>query len=327
MNLSKRYVWIDNIKVFACFLVAVGHFLQSMVASGIINQSAWYAWFIQTVYYFHVPLFFVCSGFLYQKNSTINNLEKWKANAKKKILSLGIPYLTFSLITWGLKSIFSGSVNTEVNNLFYDLIVHPLSPYWYLYALFFTFLFVPTFTKKSYYLIFMGAAVFLKVFCEIDMYSVLIVVENFVWFLLGMGICLFAYDEKMQRYPKFTGNILLILFLMGSIATWLYAVESAVISLVLGMTACLGITIISIQNRSKLGCLSRYTMPVYLMHTIFAAGVRAVLFKLGVDSVAAHFVLGLVASFMGPIIAAEIMKKTKLDFFMDPQKYIRTTNI
>lgn len=35
----KREVWIDYIKVFACILVALGHFFQSMVAAEILPET------------------------------------------------------------------------------------------------------------------------------------------------------------------------------------------------------------------------------------------------------------------------------------------------
>ena len=69
--------------------------------------------------------------------------------------------------------------------------------------------------------------------------------------------------------------------------------------------------------------LAEYTMPVFLMHTILAAGIRSVLLKLGSDAPAIHLVLGLGVSFAGPIAAAEVMKKMKLDILYQPGKYIK----
>lgn len=65
--------------------------------------------------------------------------------------------------------------------------------------------------------------------------------------------------------------------------------------------------------------VAKYTMPIFLMHTLFAAPVRSILMKVGTENVAVHVVLGLGISFAGPIIAAWIMKKTKwLEFFLYP---------
>lgn len=69
--------------------------------------------------------------------------------------------------------------------------------------------------------------------------------------------------------------------------------------------------------------LAKYTMPIFLMHTLFAAPLRSVLMKVGIENAVIHVVLGLVISFTGPIIAAWIMKKTKwLEFLLYPNKIL-----
>ena len=69
--------------------------------------------------------------------------------------------------------------------------------------------------------------------------------------------------------------------------------------------------------------LAKYTMPIFLMHTLFAAPLRSILMKIGIENAVIHVVLGLGISFAGPIIAAWIMKKTKwLEFFLYPNKIL-----
>lgn len=70
--------------------------------------------------------------------------------------------------------------------------------------------------------------------------------------------------------------------------------------------------------------LVKYTMPFFLMHTLFAAPLRVVLFKVGIQNAVAHVTLGLSISFVGPIIAVSIMKKSKwLEFFLYPGKLLK----
>lgn len=148
-NMKLREIWVDNVKVIACILVVIGHFFMSMVTANVLPDTDFYQWFRQTIYYFHVPLFFICSGYLYQKLSKVDDVHSWWKNVKKKLLVLGIPYFTFSFATWVLKSLFSSSVNSEIGGLGDTLFFHPASPYWYLYALFFLFLITPTFRNRS----------------------------------------------------------------------------------------------------------------------------------------------------------------------------------
>lgn len=140
-----REKWIDDVKVIACILVVLGHFFQSMTKANILPENDLYKWFNTTIYYFHVPLFFICSGFLYQKHSKVNSVDSWYKNAAKKALALGVPYATFTTAVWVLKKVFSSSVNDQIGGLGDTLFFHPTAPYWYLYALFFIFLVTPTF--------------------------------------------------------------------------------------------------------------------------------------------------------------------------------------
>lgn len=142
-----REKWVDDVKVIACILVVLGHFFQSMTKANILPENDLCKWFNTTIYYFHVPLFFICSGYLYQKYSKVNNFKSWKKNVAKKALALGVPYVTFTTATWILKKVFSSSVNDQIGGLGDVLLLHPTAPYWYLYALFFIFLVTPTFAN------------------------------------------------------------------------------------------------------------------------------------------------------------------------------------
>ena len=65
-------------------------------------------------------------------------------------------------------------------------------------------------------------------------------------------------------------------------------------------------------------------MPIFLMHTLFAAPLRTLLFKFGIENAVIHVTLGIAISFAGPIIAAVIMEKSKwLEFFLYPGKFIK----
>ena len=118
-----------------------------MTKANILPENNLYGWFNTTIYYFHVPLFFICSGYLYQKYSKVNSVGSWCKNVAKKALALGVPYLTFSTATWLLKTVFADSVNKQADGLFSTLVVNPSAPYWYLYTLFFIFLVTPTFSS------------------------------------------------------------------------------------------------------------------------------------------------------------------------------------
>lgn len=319
-----REKWVDDVKVIACILVVLGHFFQSMTKANILPENDLYKWFNTTIYYFHVPLFFICSGYLYQKYSKVNDFKSWEKNVTKKALALGVPYVTFTAATWVLKTMFSGSVNDQIGGLGDTLLLHPTSPYWYLYALFFIFLVTPTFSTVKIAAIGLTVAVVEKVLVlnggGTGIYAVSTVLTNEIWFVLGMSICVFDLRLKGK---KLQGAALGLLFLGLSIAVHMADIWNLAMSFALGLMACIAVILLAAAHEDKsgkaMGFLAKYTMPIFLMHTLFAAPMRSVLLKMGVTNAVVHVVLGLGISFVGPIVATWIMKKTKwLEFFLYP---------
>ena len=327
-----REKWVDDVKVIACILVVLGHFFQSMTKANILSENDLYEWFNTTIYYFHVPLFFICSGYLYQKYSKVNSVDGWFRNVVKKALALGVPYATFTTATWVLKKLFSSSVNDQIGGLGDTLFLHPTSPYWYLYALFFIFLVTPTFSSVKAVAIGLMAALVAKVLIltggENSVYAVSTILSNEIWFVLGVSICVFNVQLKGR---KVQGTICGLLFMILSVAAYKAEISGGVISFTMGLLACVAVILMAAGVEGGLGrgvdFLAKYTMPIFLMHTLFAAPMRSALLKLGIGSSAIHVVLGLGISFIGPIIAAWIMKKTKwLEFFLYPNKFVKIRN-
>lgn len=332
-TVRTREKWVDDVKVIACILVVLGHFFQSMTKANIMPENDLYGWFNTTIYYFHVPLFFICSGYLYQKYSKVNSVDSWCKNVVKKLLALGVPYATFSTITWVLKKLFSSSVNDQIGGLGDILFLHPTAPYWYLYALFFIFLVTPTFSSMKVAVVGLVVALTAKVLILIgggySIYAVSTVLLNEIWFVLGMSICAFNVQLK-DKIVK--GTICGVLFISLSIVEYTAKISGSVISFAMGLMACVAVILMVADFEKKFGrgmdFLAKYTMPIFLMHTLFAAPMRSVLMKIGITNAAIHVVLGLGISFVGPIIAAWVMKKTKwLEFFMYPNKFLIPVNI
>lgn len=326
-----REKWVDDVKVIACILVVLGHFFQSMTKANVLPENGLYQWFNTTIYYFHVPLFFICSGYLYQKYSNVNNVGSWCRNVAKKVLALGVPYATFTTATWVLKKVFSSSVNDQVGGLGDTLFLHPTAPYWYLYALFFIFLVTPTFSSVKMAAVGLIVALIARVLIltgGYSVYAVSTVLSNEIWFVVGMSICAFNVQLKGR---KVQGTILGLLFVILSVVVYTAEISDSVISFIMGLLACVAVILMVAGFEKKFGrgmdFLAKYTMPIFLMHTLFAAPLRSVLLKFGIENAVIHVVLGLGISFAGPIIAAWIMKKTKwLEFFLYPNKFVKIRN-
>lgn len=320
--------WIDIVKWTACVLVLLGHFFQSMEKSGILEATRGYQWFDHTIYLFHVPLFFICSGYLYQRNSEVTTKAEWKDNVLRKLVNLGVPYVTFSTASYLMKEIFHNSVSEENSvSLFRALLLEPLSPYWYLYILFFLFLITPTFKKGKQVCTALVLAAFVYLFHQNtvvkEIYFLGGVAHREIWFVIGMALAF--WRDKI----KFDVRCLGLSFLLFPLSIMGYNKEMSMYiwipySLVTGMCGCLLVwenaLFLNDKVSEKFILFSRKnTLPVFLMHTIFSAGIRSILCRIGIANLGVHMIFGIAGGILLPIAAAEIMRKFRwMYFFISP---------
>ncbi len=330
MSAVERETWVDNVKVIACILVVLGHFFQGITNENILPRNDLFQWFNQTIYYFHVPLFFICSGYLYQTFSRVEDIHSWRRNTLKKVLNLGVPYFVFSFAKWFVKAILS---DDGLSGLFDVWFLYPMPPYWYLYALFFLFLVTPTFRNKTMAvggLVIAMLAKIIGMLAECDVKAISYILSHEIWFVIGMCISVWnikAYIKKsMIIIPIVTG----VVFGVLSVLIYKANMQHAMASFIMGLIACCSIIMMVMilfkggKQVEVFAYLSKYTMPIFLMHTLFAAPVRIILLKAGIWNAAVHVVLGLLISFVGPIVAMAIISKSKrLEFFLYPGKFIK----
>lgn len=100
---KNRIEWIDMSKGIAIFLMVIGH-------TSIPEIGAKFIWS------FHMPLFFIVSGFLYKEE----NNRAFFPFLRKISKSLLIPYLFFTIINYvGFKYICNpGSINVDVDKIY-----------------------------------------------------------------------------------------------------------------------------------------------------------------------------------------------------------------
>jgi hypothetical protein len=121
-----------------------------------------------------------------------------------------------------------------------------------------------------------------------------------------------------------------LLFIGISIIINCFKTSGEVTSFVLGIIGCCSTLIIackinySAKFEKALKKCNYYFLPIFLMHTLFAATLRVLLLKMDVISPIIHIIGGVTISFVGPILATFIISKIKwLDFIIYPNKYLK----
>ncbi|MBO7209091.1 MAG: hypothetical protein J6V58_05065, partial [Clostridia bacterium] len=69
--------------------------------------------------------------------------------------------------------------------------------------------------------------------------------------------------------------------------------------------------------------VNKYSFQIYLLHTIFTAGIRIILLRMNIGQWWIHVILGTACGLVFSVLAAVIAKKVKfLDFFFFPSKVL-----
>jgi fucose 4-O-acetylase-like acetyltransferase len=79
---AKRQVWVDVAKTFALILVVVGHPVGPAV-------------YTKYIYWFHMPVFFLLSGYLFKPPEGWSSLRSWLAKRSRELL---VPYGAYVLL-------------------------------------------------------------------------------------------------------------------------------------------------------------------------------------------------------------------------------------
>lgn len=302
-------------------------------AAGLMADNAIVSGFVQVIYHFHVPLFFFASGFLFQHSSA--RCATLKAYGQKKVLrvlDLLIPYVLFSLVNYVIKLVLADSVNAPVSSgLWETLLLNPIAQMGFLFALATVVLVTPMMRSDRSCTAITAVSVLLKILSYFTVLRFFLWTTNImqyqIWFALGM---LWNYKRLQMSWPVtlLSAAVFAALcaaeFVMGSLPNMLDTLTTLT-----GVLMCTGVCQNLMKRRDQLSAaervLSRYLMQIYLLHTLFAAGVRIVLMKLGVENLFIHLILGFIATFAGPIICAWIAERSKvLNIVFFPCKTIRT---
>ena len=104
-----RIKWLDVVKGFAIILVILGH-------SGISTTNKFiYVW----IYSFHMPLFFILSGYVF----SIKKYESYIEFLIKKIKTLIIPYLVFQLLQMTVQYMYNAILHLHEERTVLDHIL------------------------------------------------------------------------------------------------------------------------------------------------------------------------------------------------------------
>lgn len=273
MTNTREIEYISVMRGITSILVVIGHYLPE-------NSPAWYETMNKFIYSFHMPLFFIISGYVY----SISEVNIYKDFIEKKIRRLIVPYLTTSILIITIK-LFSEKYMYLENPIdiyaYLRLFYFPSAGYflWFIWVLFEIFIIIPMFKTKTSKLILSFIALLIY-FIPID-FSELFCFNMFKRYLIFFMIGVMCYNYKKSLL--FKGKFIIGIFATFIIFTHVYINYKDNLSYIFsGISGTLVIAYCANFKYNKtilslLKYLSTTSFFIYLFHTTFQGLIKGIL--------------------------------------------------
>lgn len=213
MENKKYYEELIILKGIAIILVVLGHSF-SFTGFNILDNNILNRYIHDSIYSFHMPLFFMIAGFL--TNNYEDNLNK--KFYFSKIKRLLIPYIFINIVDAIPRHLFNSLVNNKSNSI-ERIIFYSGAATWFVYTLFLLFLIFPIIEKyiikKDKYYLF-GLGLFLLNIFEIGSNIKIFTVDRLVYmsFYFYIGYLLKNYYEKISGSVKKFNVIYIVIIIL-----------------------------------------------------------------------------------------------------------------
>lgn len=307
-----RLDWIDTLKGFAIFTVVLGHCVTDSMASNTYQEYKFIMKLLYDfIYSFHMPLFFVISGYLFY-------LTKSSSKFKEKALDYFIVYVFWSFLIWFSKYVAGGHVNNPVT--FYDLFAilwHPILVLWYLYVLIvfyiiFSLINFKTITLK--HMILLGLISFIIKFVPTDIG----ILKNCLYYAFFFVLGGYLYLNKIE-IPKSLVAFSIMVCISNCINYSFYPIQISIELIILkGFIIANAATYILFyffpkvnffSNSSILKLLGKYSLQIYVIHCFITGGLRIAFKIVGINNFFLYFISGTLLGIIIPIIIAKVCEK------------------
>ena len=331
---NTRIKWLDIAKGIGIILVVFGHVVTNGITSKIIEKESTASILTNYIYLFHMPLFFFISGYLFKlKDYTI--LINYCKKCFKKILSLFIPYIVFSLIYFSLKILLSNS--SAVNNpVGFDLLINlwknPIGEYWFLYSLIlftilvFSISYLFRYIKSNLWKNILLIAITLTFACinlKSDVFTPYVCLgikrslPFFFFFFMGVTVQRLIEGKKLINKKS-------LIFIIPIIILGFLNINIQIIKLLSVVLIIWSILIFSSMINSQiLENFGKFSLPIYLIHVYFVVLFKVIIVKIGLSMNLVTIFVVTILSLYFPIIIYKLAIKFKpTDFIFNSQKYI-----
>lgn len=301
-----RSSWIDIAKGLGILLVVYGHVARGLFNAHVPMDTWWFRTVDQAIYAFHMPLFFLLSGYFLMPSL----LRKGPAAFMEgRVATVLYPYVLWSLLQGGVEVVMSRWTSTHVTWAeVLSLAWAPRAQFWFLYALFLMSVIAVLVCWRRprtgpLALIGLGIAGY-ALYSGSWPVAITLECAELVYFATGVWLGS-LWSRKAPSADKAALHSLIAAFVLGLAAVaardW-SAAPPRLVSLLMALFACavvfrLAMALARVPRLNDLlSALGQASMAIFLAHVLVASGIRIALSKLlHVQDVSLHLWIGMTA--------------------------------
>lgn len=313
----SRDLSLDVAKGVGILLVVVGHAWRGLDSAGMIDNPELFQIIDQLIYNFHMPLFFLLSGMTFEAWAL---KRPYPEAAFSRVTRLLWPLFLWSYLFVAARIAAGEAANTEASGL-QSLLFFPLPPrehFWFLWALFLQHLAVLALLRAVGRPL--GAAIWTALAVLLILGSSFTPVGLNAWTfgaLTYAGAFLTGLALGPRGLPATVPLAVLALVAFAVLQTASFSLpETLLTRQLLGVVLSLAV-LAMVQAACARGSgpafrllafLGISSLGIYLAHTIFSAGIRAVLSRFTTD-LTVHMIAGTLAGIIGPLILYVLIRR------------------
>lgn len=332
---TNRIAWIDAIKGATILAVVAGHCLDGYLKAGMFpaqTKTLYEIWYF--IYAYHMPLFFVISGYTF----CLAYLSQDGRSLKRsrfllQLINLACMYSIWVIMLWVMKFFLAEYVNTTytLRDLL-DMFVNPLGNYWYLYVL--TILYILTAAGKLYRI---RAEVYLPVLAVICVGAGMIqehlpftlyrVLYHLFFFALGVALC--RHPTVLNKNMVFGTSLLVSALCWGLHYAAEWDLQGSFLLRPLTATGMSLVFLFLFQKAKKLELrflrlCGSYCLQIYLVHPYLTAANRSLLPALGIHGAFVSLLVNAASALLISLGIALVAEKVPIsDIFFKPSVYFQ----
>ncbi len=317
----RRMVWVDAAKGVGIILVCFGHVWRGLDNGGLLANAALFRAVDVAIYLFHMPLFFILSGVLFQKSVERKGIARSAA--------LRIETLIYPLILWAYVFAaflyLAASVTSRPPLSGWEIATFPFPPkdiFWFVWALFLVQIVSLPLTRLgtgALATVLVAAIALVFATTEHEIHStVQPAIRHLPYFLVGMIWGRLLAQPPHDR-PKAAMAGLAVAAFLGAEA-WILAhpqmlptawgfVGGGIAAAAVCYVAFALARFLPARVAAGLEFLGGAAMAIYLTHIFFLSATRLVLVKLGIASAPVHLLVGTAATLLGPLALYCIVRR------------------